>query len=244
MKKITKISAVAMMAAAISVSASAKEAGAAATEEKSVGWTPIAIGLATPVQMPWSFNWDVFGRDVNLAYADANRVAGVEVALGGCVSRTYLAGLQVSAICNYNDGDLYGMQAAICDINDDVYGFQASAFAMGKHVYGLQANLLGAIATEEFWGLRVSGLASLNNGKTAGAEISGLVNLSRTVEGCQIALGYNQTEVLHGCQIALVNYAQSSTTSAFQIGLVNIIRDNVVPVLPLVNGCFFDGTDR
>ncbi len=240
MKTIVKAATVAA-AAVLALSASAKDRKA---PPESWGWTPLAIGLATPVQIPWSFNWDVFGLDVNLAYADANRVAGVEVALGGCVSRTYMAGLQTSLLCNYADGDSYGLQASICNFSDDVYGVQASGFAMGKSVYGLQASLLGSIATEQFYGLRVSGLASLSNGTMGGAEISGLANLSRNVEGCQIALGYNQAEKLHGCQIALVNYTQTSSTSALQIGLVNIIRDNIVPVLPIVNGCFFDGTEE
>ena len=34
-------------------------------EEGPVGWTPIAIGIATPVQLPWGLNrWDVFGLDL------------------------------------------------------------------------------------------------------------------------------------------------------------------------------------
>ena len=32
-----------------------------------VGWTPVAIGLATPVQLPWGLNrWDVYGIDLNV----------------------------------------------------------------------------------------------------------------------------------------------------------------------------------
>ena len=35
---------------------------------KSYGWSVIALGLATPVQLPWGIEkWDIFGLDLNLA---------------------------------------------------------------------------------------------------------------------------------------------------------------------------------
>ncbi len=240
MNRISKIC-VAALAAGVAFSASAK----LKPGEESVGWSPIIIGIATPVQMPWDFNWDVFGLDVNVAYADANKVGGLEVALGGSVARTYMVGAQVAGLCSYADCNAYGLQVAVCDLCfQDFYGLQASAFTYSRSMYGLQANLLGAIAQDDVYGLRVSGLGSLNDGTTHGVEIAGLANITREVEGVQLALGYNHAEKLHGCQVALVNYARTSSTSAFQIGLVNIIRDNVVPVLPLVNGCFFEADEN
>ena len=41
-------------------------------EEGAIGWTPIAFGLASPVQLPWGLaRWDVFGLDLNVFYSDA-----------------------------------------------------------------------------------------------------------------------------------------------------------------------------
>ena len=246
MNRISKASFLAAATAAVSLSASA--AGRSTIPPpgtESYGYTPIAVGIATPVQLPWGFTWDVYALDLGIFYADANEVTGLQLSAGGCVSRTYMAGAQISGLCNYADGDTYGLQTAVACIADDVYGLQASAFSMGKSMYGLQASLLGTIANGDFYGLRVSGLASvsMDDSLSCGVEIAGLANVSRKVEGLQMALGCNYAENLHGFQIALVNYAQTSSTSAVQLGLVNIIRDNVVPVLPIVNGCFFDGTE-
>ena len=39
---------------------------------KSYGWTTVAVGLATPVALPWGLEkWDVFGIDLNLGYSDS-----------------------------------------------------------------------------------------------------------------------------------------------------------------------------
>ena len=48
-------------------------------ESSVIGFTPVAIGLATPVQLPWGINrWDVFGLDFNLFYSDAPKMYGVD----------------------------------------------------------------------------------------------------------------------------------------------------------------------
>ena len=45
-------------------------------DEGAVGWTPIAFGLASPVQLPWGrAQWDVFGLDLNILYSDAPKPA-------------------------------------------------------------------------------------------------------------------------------------------------------------------------
>ena len=44
-------------------------------------------------------------------------------------------------------------------------------------------------------------------------------------------------EELHGAQIGIVNFAKECPWG-FQIGLVNIIMENVIPVLPIVNASF------
>ena len=50
---------------------------------KSYGWSALAIGLATPVQLPWGIEkWDIFGLDLNLGYSDSMKMYGWEFAFG------------------------------------------------------------------------------------------------------------------------------------------------------------------
>ena len=52
-----------------------------------VGWTPIAVGVASPLQLPWGrARWDVFGLDCNLFYSDAPKMYGIGV--GGIAMAT------------------------------------------------------------------------------------------------------------------------------------------------------------
>ena len=67
---------------------------------KSYGWTTVAVGLATPVALPWGMEkWDVFGLDLNLGYSDAMKMYGWEIALGANVARKTFAGLQTAVGC-------------------------------------------------------------------------------------------------------------------------------------------------
>ena len=51
-------------------------------EEGPIGWTPFAISLASPVQLPWGIgNWDIFGIDLGLFYNDVWHMYGLDVAL-------------------------------------------------------------------------------------------------------------------------------------------------------------------
>ena len=49
-------------------------------EYEAIGWTPVAFGLASPVQLPWGCHkWDVFGLDISAIWADNCKMYGLGV---------------------------------------------------------------------------------------------------------------------------------------------------------------------
>ncbi len=231
--KIT-LAALAMAAAASSFAQEAEES------EGPTGWTPLAVGVATPVQLPWGIDrWDIKGLDVNLFYADAPNLQGLIVSLGGTQVRREFAGAAVGGLFNCSRGDVYGLRVtAGANVNPGgVYGVDVDAFGMRDNVHGVDVNIL-ASAQRNQCGLQVSGLANVTAVESYGCTIAGLANLARTAYGLQFAIVYNMTDDLHGAQIGLVNYADNCLNGGFQVGLVNIILSNKIKVLPFLNGYF------
>ena len=209
--------------------------------EEPVGWTPVALGLATPVQLPWGINrWDVNGLDLNLFYSDTPVMNGLMIGGLAATVRQDLCGWQISGLCNYNGGDVYGIRTTL-GINiarKSVYGFDAglASIALEGDVDGLSIHFLGA-AQNNMCGCQIGGIANVSMIESYGASIALGANIAKTAYGLQLACIFNMCEELHGAQVALVNYADLCE-NGFQIGLVNVIRSNVVPVLPFVNGHF------
>lgn len=207
-------------------------------DEGSVGYTPVAVALWSPVQLPWGQgNWDVFGLDLGIFYTDVAKMYGYNFAAAG-TCREDVIGLTTTAIFNYANSDVYGVRAGLgvnmC--NGTVYGLEAGGFGYHRKIYGADIEFLGTMQ-EEACGLLIGGIVNLTEKETSGCTIAIGVNLAPKAYGAQIAGVFNQTEELHGCQIGLVNYARECPCG-FQIGVVNIIMDNQVKVLPLVNGYF------
>jgi hypothetical protein len=205
-----------------------------------VGWTPIAVGIASPLQLPWGrARWDVFGIDCNLFYSDAPKMYGVGVGGIAMATRDDLMGVQASALCNWASADVYGVRATIgANIAfGDTYGIEAGSIAYRPaDFWGVDANLLGAYQNNVN-GLQVAGLATVTKDQSYGMNAALFGNYADVAYGLQLGLIINYTAELHGCQISFVNIAQECPWG-FQIGLVNIILDNAIPVLPFVN-CYF-----
>lgn len=208
-------------------------------DEGPVGWTPLAIGIATPLQAPWGLNrWDVFGLDVNLFYADAPKMRGLQVGGIAAVARQNFMGLQVSGIANVALQNVYGMRASL-GFNlgrHKVYGFEAGLAGLRENFWGLDCHLLGS-AQYTSCGLMIAGLANISVEESYGATVALGANFAKTAYGMQCAIAFNYAQELHGCQVALVNFAETCP-SGFQIGLINVIMDNTVKVLPFVNAYF------
>ena len=113
MKNMKLALATAAIAASITVFAAENAADDKATEGQgigAIGWTPVQIGLFAPVSIPWGFDWDVKGFDLNLFYIETVKLQGLGVS--GIASRTRdnQDGVLISGLCNWNDTDVRGLQ--------------------------------------------------------------------------------------------------------------------------------------
>ncbi len=208
-------------------------------EESTIGFTPIAVGLATPVQLPWGINcWDVYGLDLNLFYSDTPTMYGLDIGGLATLTRGSTKAVVLSGLANIAFEDVYGVRGTLgleyCA--KTVYGADFGLVGLRDTIYGLDAEFLGSYQ-RRMCGLQVSGLANVSSEESYGASLAFLANLAQTAYGLQFAFIFNMTEELHGAQIALVNYTDACP-SGFQVGLVNIIMQNQVKVLPFVNGYF------
>ena len=209
-----------------------------APDPKSYGYTVLALGIGTPFALPWGFDWDVFGLDVNVVYGDCNKMYGLEVAGIANTARLDMLGLQVAAGCNFANRDAVGAQVSLVNIgNRTTYDLSVDAVGMHRDFLGLGVDALIGAYDSEFYGLEIAGLGSAVREDMWGWQIAVGANFARRVHGFQTAALFNMTEELRGAQLALVNYA-STCSAGFQIGLLNFIMDNQVPVLPIFN-CYF-----
>ena len=237
MKKSIKVGVVALaMAAVPSVWAAG---GETESEYEAIGWTPVEIGLASPVQLPWgSHQWDSFGLGINAIWNDAPKMYGLGVGGVARATRGDMCGLQVAGLCNWATEDVYGLRLTVGGniTFGTTYGVDAGLFAYRSgDMWGMDVEFIGAYQ-RRFWGWQIGGLATVCTEQSYGCAIALLCNWAPVAYGCDLSI-FNYTTELHGCQIGLVNYARECPWG-FQIGLVNIIMDNSWKVLPIVNGYF------
>ncbi len=208
-------------------------------DEGVVGWTPLALGIATPVQLPWGIEkWDVFGLDANFLYSDAPKMYGLGVGGLGLTTRDDMIGLGVGGLFNYASRDVYGLRATLgANISrGTVYGLEAGLVSYHHIVRGVNAEFLGGLY-DELYGVQASILVNAAREMSYGWTVAGGVNIAHKAYGCQTAFVFNHANILHGCQIALINFADECEWG-FQIGVINVIMSNKLKVLPIVNGYF------
>ena len=239
MKMSLKLSAVAV-SIALAVPAVANDAETETESEyEAIGWTPIKVGLASPVQLPWgSHMWDVFGLDLSAIWSDNMKMYGVGISGIAMATRDDMMGVQIAGLCNWATKDVYGVRATIggnltfgetCGMDIGLFAYRTGA------MWGWDTEFVGSYQPK-FWGLQLSGLANVCTEQSYGCAVALLCNWAPVAYGCDLSI-FNYTTELHGCQIGLVNYARECPWG-FQIGLVNIIMDNSWKVLPLIN-CYF-----
>ncbi len=232
----------ALVAAAVAAftSANAAEASDPSVEGQgigAIGMTPIQVGLFAPVSYPWGFDWDVKGFDLNLFYLETVKLQGLGIAGIAARNRDDLSGVLASLVCNWNDMDVRGITLTLgADLSfGDVYGINVSSFGMRNMMKGLDANLIASYQ-KSFVGCQMSCVCNFNEADSTGASFSLALNMADVETGFQGAF-INSAKELHGAQIGIVNIAHECPWG-FQIGLINIILDNRVKVLPIFNGYF------
>ena len=239
MKKSLKFGLAALAVAAVTPVFAAEEEEAA-TEYEAIGWTPIAIGIASPVQLPWGRAvWDVFGLDLNILYSDAPKMYGLGIGGIAMATRDDMMGLQISALCNWATKDVGGMRVTLGGniAYGNTYGVEGGLFGYRQgEFWGWDTEFLGSYE-DYMWGLEIAGICNITMEQSYGAAIAIGGNYAKKAYGLQLGAVFNFTDELHGCQIGLVNYARECPWG-FQIGLVNMIMDNSIKVLPIVNGYF------
>ena len=221
----------------------AQNADVAAQEEseyEAIGWTPIAIGLVSPVQIPWgSHTWDVFGLNFGALWSDAPKMYGLGISGIAMATRDDMLGLQVSSLCNWATKDVVGMRATLgANITfGTTYGMEAGAFGFRDgDFWGWDTEFLGTYQ-KNIWGLGIGGLVNLTTEQSYGCSLAIGGNMAKAAYGCQVGGIFNFAEELHGAQVGIVNFARECPWG-FQVGIVNIIMENVIPVLPIVNASF------
>lgn len=234
MKGMLKVGIVAIMVSTIgSVFAQEEETTGA------VGWTPVAVSLASPVQLPYGIGeWDVFGLDFGIFYNDVCKMYGAQFSCAN-TTRADVKGFAAGGFFNYACKNVYGVRATLgANLAWDgaLYGADFGGFGFHKDVYGFDAELAGGI-TETLVGCQAGLVVAIIEKELCGVTVVGGASIATTVYGCQLSGVFNQTDELHGAQIGLVNIARECPWG-FQIGLINVIMDNKVKVLPVVNGYF------
>ena len=240
MKKSVKFGVVALALAA-AVPAFAENADVEVENEyEAIGWTPVAISLCSPVQLPWgSHTWDVFGLNLGILWSDTPKMYGLGFGTVAMANRDDMFGLGLTACCNWNTKDVYGMRVTPgANIAfGTIYGVDVGAFSYRPgDMWGWDTEFLGTYGSK-FWGLQIAGLVNFSSEQSYGCSLAIGGNLAKVAYGCQFAGVFNYADELHGAQIGIVNFAKECPWG-FQIGLVNIIMENVIPVLPIVNASF------
>jgi hypothetical protein len=243
MKNMKLVLATAAMAASITVFAAdnAAETGAEGQGVGAIGWTPIQVGIFAPVSIPWGVDWDVKGFDLDLFYIEAVRLQGLGISGIASRARDRQDGLLLSGICNWTDADVRGIDITLgANLGfGDVYGVSIATFGMRNLMKGMDVNLL-ASCQKDFVGWQTSGVCNFTEGSCAGASFALALNMAKIEKGLQVA-AINSAEELTGVQIGAINIAHECR-KGLQIGVINIVLDNKVKILPIANGYF--GSDE
>lgn len=235
---------IALAAAALAAltSATAAEPSTEGQGVGAIGWTPIQVGLFAPVSLPWGFDWDVKGFDLDIFYMETVKMQGLGISGIAARTRDEMDGVLISGLCNWNDKDVRGLSATLgaelCF--GDFYGINVSTFGLRNLMKGMDVNLVGSYQ-KDFVGWQTSCVCNFTENECTGASFALALNMAKVETGFQAAF-INSAEELHGVQIGIINVAQECPWG-LQLGLINIILDNRVKILPLFNG-YFGGSEE
>ena len=166
-------------------------------------WTPFAIGLLPPVQVPGA-DWDVVGLRLGILAARHHNVLF----------------LSASGLVDLATGDVNGVEVAgLCNH----IGRSSGVFQVAGVVNSVDG---------DFAGVQVAGVYNAVNANAAGASVAAF-NRAEAMEGLQVGV-FNRAKALSGVQVGVVNLVDDGS-ECIQFGLVNVMRDGIYPVMPLMN---------
>ena len=221
---------------------------ASQAEERAWNWSPLGIGLAAPIQLPYmstdiyglriggflGYNADVYGLDVGVTDMTAGDFAGLQAA---CFTWTEgkVYGAQFGAVANVVRDKLIGFQAGCVNVDwGEVWGLQVGCVNYDSTFLGIEVG--GALNwnTAPSYGLEISAV-NANQDEFVGCALAGLVNYAEKTCGFSCApinVAYEAT----GCQLGVVNACDR--IHGVQIGLVNMICESKLPIMVLMNASF------
>lgn len=239
MKKLIMTMSIALAVAGICSNAKA--------DDRAWSWSPLGVGIAAPVQLPF-MNSDIYGIRLGGLFGANADVYGLDC---GLFEKTdgMLAGIQGAAF-TWTRGRVYGIQLgalANCVFEDEVAlqaGLVNADFGetSGGAVFGLVNYAIS------YYGLQVGGL-NWNNSTSAGLQFAignsdqedfdgaafAGVNFARRVRGAQVGV-LNFADDVTGVQIGVINATER--LRGIQIGGINMIVQSKLPVMVVLNAMF------
>ena len=171
--------------------------------ERSWKWSPLGVGIAAPIQLPFT-DTDIYGLRFGGLLGVNRNVYGIDAGLVE-VSGGEFCGIQLGGLLNYNV-TLEGVQLG------GLLNWQTSNFA------GVQIGGLANIVKEDGVGFSVGGLNLMN--RFVGVELGG-VNLAEECVGLQLGI-FNGANKLSGVQIGLLNLV--CTDPLFNIPVMPVVN--------------------
>ena len=244
MMKSTKAMAVAL---AVALGFNGLANAAERTDERSWKWSPLGIGIAAPIQLPFiesdvyglrigglfGYNHDVYGLDVGVAEVCSGNFAGLQASmLSWTEGDAY--GLQFGALANVVSGNSIALQAGLVNVDHgDAGGLQLGFVNYDSNYKGAQVGVLNWNDLASY-GFEL-GLVNANQDEYFGWTFGALVNYANKFKGFGLGL-VNVAYEVSGCQFGLVNACDKM--HGVQFGLINLICESKLPIMVLANASF------
>lgn len=231
---------------AIGLALSAAVCTAGESKSCSLPFSPVGIGLAAPVQIPWTCS-DVYGLRIGGLLGVESEVIGLDIGLVE-VTKEDFTGLQLSgfswtggdallfglsAVANVTKGSAIGLSVSACNV---VYG-DFTGLAAG--LVNVDAALCGAQIAAVNWNRFASagaqiGLYNRNCDCFSGCAVSA-VSFSKDFTGLQLGV-INSADKAAGLQLGVINACEEMT--GVQIGFINLIASSPVSAMVVANMAF------
>ena len=202
-----------------------------------------ALCAWAPGQIPTASSSVIWGIRGTLFYGDCLRMKGLDLAIGANRTRERFDGLGIALVYNYANS-LAGMQLGYANVIDhESYGVQ---FGMWNHAGELYGEQRGIVNTSGYSAGLQTGFFNWSD-ELAGAQ-SGIINIAyNEMFGGQFDAVWNHANMGYGVQFGVVNTADyfagfqcglfnwANDLDGLQLGLINVIANQSIYVLPFVN---------